>query len=558
MTNETSPWDGRNYAAKEPALSEMRDALEMPADETLPMGLGSPNPSEVERARWMPDGGVDMPSGSGMPAGSVLPTGIGVPESTGYPAGGEVPLGGPVPAASPMPNSFGYADSGVNASNSTVNPGANTGSNGSPSFVPPGNEGSHTVSVPSGAKSGWVKPALVGGLVGALLSSAVLGTALVATRKENSKVATPSLPSATTTSGTATSGKVGTPKDLSTTPLGSVIDPKLPPPLRIREVLSAVQPAVVSIATQSGFALNEFDPSGAGTGMVVTPDGYILTNNHVIPQESSVKVTFSDRKVRNAVVVGRDPSNDVALIKVEAKNLPTVKLGSSKALQVGDQVVAIGNALALPGGPTVTTGIVSALNRSLEGDGETLEGLVQTDAAINPGNSGGPLVNTSGEVVGMNTAIIRNTANIGFSIASDRISPILEKLKKNAVAGADLFKPRTFLGVTMYELTPDMVDRFGLGTDKGVLVTDVNIGSPADNAGLQAGDVVVKFDGKTVTKSEDLKTLVQAKKPGDVVVVEWVTRDRRKMSASIELGSARRVAPQPLPTDDRNENPLFP
>jgi serine protease Do len=557
MTNETSPWDGRNYAAKDPALSELRDALETPADQTLPMWSGSPNPSEAERARWMPDGGVDMPSGSGMPAGSVLPTGIGVPVSTGYPAGGEVPLGGPVPPASPMPNSFGYADSGVNASNSTVNHAASTGSNGSPSFVPPGNEGSHTVAVPSVGKSGWVKPALVGGLVGALLSSAVLGTALVATRKENSKVATP-LPSATTTSGTSTSGKVSTPKDLSTTPLGSVIDPKLPPPLRIRELLSAVQPAVVSIATQSGFALNEFDPSGAGTGMVVTQDGYILTNNHVIAQASSVKVTFSDRKVRNAVVVGTDPSNDVALIKVEAKNLPTVKLGSSKALQVGDQVVAIGNALALPGGPTVTTGIVSALNRSLEGDGETLEGLVQTDAAINPGNSGGPLVNTSGEVVGMNTAIIRNTANIGFSIASDRISPILEKLKNNAVAGADLFKPRTFLGVTMYELTPDLVDRFGLGTDKGVLVTDVNIGSPADNAGLQAGDVVVKFDGKTVTKSEDLKTLVQAKKPGDAVVVEWVTRDRRKMSATIELGSARRVAPQPLPTDDRNENPLFP
>jgi serine protease Do len=222
-------------------------------------------------------------------------------------------------------------------------------------------------------------------------------------------------------------------------------------------------------------------------------------------------------------------------------------------------VVAIGNALALPGGPTVTTGIVSALNRTLEGDGETLEGLVQTDAAINPGNSGGPLVNTSGEVVGMNTAIIRNTANIGFSIASDRISPILEKLKKNAAAGGDAFKPRTFLGVTMYELTPDMVERFGLGTSKGVLVADVNIGSPADNAGLQAGDVVVKFDGKTVTKSEDLKNLVQSHKPGDVVVVGWVTRDGRKMEANIELGAARRTSSSALPLPNgQDSNPLLP
>ncbi len=328
-------------------------------------------------------------------------------------------------------------------------------------------------------------------------------------------------------------------------------------PLKIREILTTVQPAVVSIATQSGFSINEFDQTGAGTGMVVTSDGYILTNNHVIASATTVKVTFSDRKVRNAVVVGIDPSNDVALIKVNATGLPSVKLGKSKALQVGDQVVAIGNALALPGGPTVTTGIVSALNRSLEGDGETLEGLIQTDAAINPGNSGGPLVNSAGEVVGMNTAIIRNTANIGFSIASDRFSPILDKLKANAKSNGDVFKPRTFLGVTMYELTPDLVERFGLGTDKGVLVADVNIGSPADNAGLQAGDVVVKFDGKTVTRSEELKDLVQGRKPGDVVVVSWVTRDGRKMEANIELGSARRVTAQAVPVPD-NANPFLP
>ncbi len=459
-----------------------------------------------------------------------------VPDTTGVPSGSPVPPSAPLPESLGFPGSLGFPESNVRTA-STITTGTTSGT-GSPMSVP--------MTDSSGVKGGWAKPALVGGLVGALLSSAVLGTALVATRRDNNSK--PTVPSAAVAATASTA---------STTPQSvAIIDNKLAAPLKIRQILTAVQPAVVSIATQTGFSINEFEQNGAGTGMVVTPDGYILTNNHVIASATTVKVTFADRKVRNAVVVGTDPSNDVALIKVEAKGLPSVKLGKSKALQVGDQVVAIGNALALPGGPTVTTGIVSALNRSLEGDGETLEGLIQTDAAINPGNSGGPLVNSAGEVVGMNTAIIRNTANIGFSIASDRFSPILDKLKANAKNNGDVFKPRTFLGVTMYELTPDLVERFGLGTDKGVLVADVNIGSPADNAGLQAGDVVVKFDGKTVTKSENLKNLVQARKAGDIVVVAWVTRDGRRMEANIELGSARRVYSQPIPAPDAN--PLLP
>jgi serine protease Do len=546
MTNETSSFSGWSEPTVDVPAVDMPAVdmpIEIPAeiahvdvapDQNSPLQEQLQSPSEYQRARWSTD---DTLPGTPLETGVEMPTGAGMPGSVRVPVSRGVPTLGYIPSEAKMPGSAGYPDSGVAA-----NPPRNTG---------PGAPLAAGILETPRKPSGWAKPAMVGGLVGALLSSAVLGTALVATRQENNKVDTSKASTPMTT--TKTAGSTAAPQPVS------IIDPKLPPPLKIRELLKAVQPAVVSIATQSGFALNEFAPSGAGTGMVVTADGYILTNNHVIADATTVKVTFSDRKVRNAVVVGTDPTNDVALVKVDAKDLPTVTLGSSKALQVGDQVVAIGNALALPGGPTVTTGIVSALNRTLEGDGETLEGLVQTDAAINPGNSGGPLVNTTGEVVGMNTAIIRNTANIGFSIASDRISPILDKLKKNATAGGDAFKPRTFLGVTMYELTPDMVERFGLGTNKGVLVADVNIGSPADNAGLQAGDVVVQFDGKTVTKSEELKTLVQSHKPGDVVPVAWVTRDGRKMEANIELGAARRASSPALPLPETQDpNQLLP
>ena len=439
-------------------------------------------------------------------------------------------------AASSRPDAVAAASAGLWTPPTTSSSASSTTSSSplsSPSSTPSGS----TVSgagVRAAGPGGWMKPALVGGLVGALLSSAVLGSALVATRNDNAQESkTAQAPIATTTASNGGSS--------------DKTSPNLSPSItNIQNLLERVEPAVVSIATSQGFVLSEFqEGSGAGTGMVVTSDGYILTNNHVIAGATSVKVTFHDRKVRNAIVVGIEPANDVALLKVDAKDLPTVTIGSSKAARVGDDVLAIGNALALPGGPTVTAGIVSALDRRIEAEEGTLEGLVQTDTAINPGNSGGPLVNSKGEVIGMNTAIIRNTANIGFAIASDTFKPILEKLQKNALAGGDLFRPRTFLGVSMFDISKDLVERYNLGASEGVLVADVNIGSPADNAGLQAGDVVQRFDDKDVRTSEKLKELVQARKPGDIVTIEWVTRDKRKLSAKVELGAARRTS-QPL------------
>jgi serine protease Do len=275
--------------------------------------------------------------------------------------------------------------------------------------------------------------------------------------------------------------------------------------------------------------------------MVLSSDGYILTNNHVVADANSVTVTFTDNKKRIATIIGTDPANDVAVLKVDATGLASVRLGDSAKAQVGEPVVAIGNALALPGGPTVTTGIVSALNRTIDGNNDTLQGLIQTDAAINPGNSGGPLVNARGEVIGMNTAILQNTNSIGFAIASNQIKPIIERLKKDGTNPASANKPRTFLGVSTQTVTKDLQDRFGLGAGKGVLVVDITPGSPADNAGLQSGDVITNFDGKEVLTDNELVAAVQAHKVGDQVKVAWVTQDARKMNAAIELGQARRT-----------------
>ena len=374
----------------------------------------------------------------------------------------------------------------------------------------------------SSMRAPWAKAAFAGGLVGALFTSATLGGLIVATRDKGQTNVSAPVAQAVGTTGTAK-------------PTLSFAGPSL----SVAEVLKAVEPAVVALSTQQQVGPNSFfgvEPSqGAGTGIVLTSDGYILTNAHVIEGAATIKVTFNDRKVRSANVVGRDRERDIALVKVDgAKNLSTARLGSSKASLVGDQVLAIGNALALPGGPTVTTGIVSAIDRDIEADNGTLEGLIQTDAAINPGNSGGPLVNARGEVIGMNTAILRNTNNIGFSIAIDRIKPIVEKLRKGEKDNG----PRTFLGVKTQTMDETIRQQYNLSVSKGALVVEVTVGSPADNLGLRPGDVITKFGGERIDKSERLGELVRGNKAGKEVRLEWV-RDGRTQSGSVALGSAR-------------------
>ena len=313
--------------------------------------------------------------------------------------------------------------------------------------------------------------------------------------------------------------------------------------LNIQAVLARVEPGVVSVHTfQGGGAAAS--PIGAGTGMVLTPDGEVLTNAHVTLADEatctvapSIRVTLANStESKTASVVAVDCADDLALLKLAGvSNLSTVQLGSSASLHVGDPLVAVGNALDLPGGPTVTEGIVSALGRPLEGSGNSLFNLIQTDAAINPGNSGGPLVNGAGQVIGINTAVIqqadqgRSAQNLGFAIAIDTAKPIIEQLRTGHASKA-------FLGVSTADVTPAIAQRLGLAVTSGAIVQQVEPGSAAEQGGVQVEDVITKFAGRTVTSAGALVAAVRAVKPGDRVTIEWNRRGKAG-SATITLGS---------------------
>jgi S1-C subfamily serine protease len=314
-------------------------------------------------------------------------------------------------------------------------------------------------------------------------------------------------------------------------------------PVDIQTVLAKVEPAVVAIhdttQTTNGPLGGTQTVQAAGTGMILTSDGQILTNAHVVAGATNITVTlFNDHQQHSADAVAVDSSDDIALIKIRGgiTNLPTVQLGDSAALRVGDELLAIGNALDLPGGPTVTNGIVSALGRPLQGgNGTSLDNLIQTNAAINPGNSGGPLVNSAGQVVGMNTAVIQQASvgesaqNLGFAIAVNTIKPIVQQLRTGNASKA-------FLGISSQDLTPSIAQRFGISVTSGAIVVSVRPGSAASDIGLQQGDVVVKFNGKAITNAGELVAAVRAAHPGDNVPIEWV-RGSRHMTGTVTLGS---------------------
>lgn len=380
-------------------------------------------------------------------------------------------------------------------------------------------------------KSGWVKPALIGGLVGALTSGAILGGVLASTRNTNNESKQITRASSSTGSTAAVvAPQVGATKVVPAlaTSTGQADVPR---------IVSELSKSIVTINTKGFPSADLFGssqvPEGAGTGIVLTKDGFVLTNAHVIADAQTIKVTVPGGKTCQADVVGRDRNNDVAVVKCRnVTDFVPAALGKSGDMKVGESVVAIGNALGLEGNPTVTTGILSATNRSLEGDGERLTGLLQTDAAINPGNSGGPLVNARGQVVGMNTAIYQNTNNIGFAIPIDSILPIVEKIRSGEIG-----KPKTFLGVTTQTMDSAIQKQYSLGTDKGAIVVDVTVGSPAQNAGLQRGDIITKFDGVSITDNKQLGEQVRKHKAGDVVDMTFM-RGSQSISSKVTLGSA--------------------
>jgi len=251
--------------------------------------------------------------------------------------------------------------------------------------------------------------------------------------------------------------------------------------------------------------------TGSGSGLIIKADGFILTNNHVIQNADDITVTLSDKRKFKAKVLGRDTFTDLALIKIDAKDLPAAKLGSSKSIRPGDWAIAIGSPLGLD--HTVTLGIVSALGRSLS-EISSLNNveLIQTDAAINPGNSGGPLLNIHGEVIGINTAIRQDGQNIGFAIPVDVFKGVADELVASGKVA------RAYVGVYMQPMDKRLAKSLGLDeTTTGVLVAGVAPGSPAQKAGLQRGDVIQKVDGTSVDASQIVQQMVRKHKPGDQV-----------------------------------------
>lgn len=314
------------------------------------------------------------------------------------------------------------------------------------------------------------------------------------------------------------------------------------------EIARAVSPAVVNISSvktmkrqQSPFDdffdfLHPF-PDGEGrkwkeqslgSGVVVSADGYIVTNNHVIEQSDDIKVTLFDKRSFRAKVIGADPKTDIAIIKINARDLPVVPWGDSERLQVGEFVLAIGNPFGLR--HTVTMGIISAVGRVDVGIAD-YENFIQTDAAINPGNSGGPLVNIKGELIGINTAIFSKTGGyqgIGFSVPSGMVRLVMEQLiKKGKVT-------RGWIGVTIQELTPELAQQFGLKTSEGALISDVAKGSPAQKAGIQRGDIIIEFDGKRVTDVGVLRNMVAQSRVGEEVAVKLLRQDK-ELAASVAI-----------------------
>ena len=306
----------------------------------------------------------------------------------------------------------------------------------------------------------------------------------------------------------------------------------------IHQIVAVVGPSVVSVQTRSlglGAFLQPVPQEGAGSGFVLSPDGVIVTNNHVVDGATTITVTLADGRTLDARILGRDVNSDLAVLKIDAAGLPAVKLGRSDALVVGDSVVAIGNALALDGGPTVTQGIVSAVDRTIsagEGGGrgtETLRHLLQTDAAINPGNSGGPLLNAAGEVVGINTAVAGDAQNIGFALAIDKALPIINTLK----AGQTPEQP--FLGLSTVTLTPALQRQLGLDESKGAVVASVTPGSGAEQAGLAEGDVIIRIGGKEVQSADDVSAAVADRKPGDALEIT-IARDGSTRTVTARVG----------------------
>jgi len=335
------------------------------------------------------------------------------------------------------------------------------------------------------------------------------------------------------------------------------------------EIVNTVSPSVVNISTtkvvrrETGPFFEDpffdffspFHEFGApkkwkerslGSGVIVSPDGYIITNNHVVEKADEIKVTLFDKRVFKGRIVGVDSKTDVAIIRIDAGNLPVLSWGDSDTLQVGEFVLAIGSPYGLSN--TVTMGIISAVGRANVGIAD-YEDFIQTDAAINPGNSGGPLVNIKGELIGINTAIFSRTGGyqgIGFAVPSNMVRLVMDQLiQKGKVT-------RGWIGVSIQELTPELAQQFGLKKSKGALVSDVVKDSPAAKAGIVRGDIIIQFNGKEVKDVSSLRNLVAQSKAGSAISLK-ILRGGKELTVQVDIVELPREVAEVLPEQSPNE-----
>ena len=287
----------------------------------------------------------------------------------------------------------------------------------------------------------------------------------------------------------------------------------------IIRVAREITPTVVSVT----------QPQGAGSGIIVSRDGVVLTNAHVVGESRTVDVGLADGRTLRGQVVGRDPTIDVAVVRVSAQNLPTAPLGDSDKLEVGQSAIAIGNPLGLE--RTVTSGVISAVNRNPRGI--SLDGLIQTDAAISPGNSGGPLVDSRGRVVGINTAVLSGAgaSGLGFAVPINLANDVVRQVLTTGRI------TRSFLGIGYADIEPELAQQFGLPVKEGIIVGRVEAGSPAARAGIRAQDIVVRVNDTPVTNGGDLRRVLRSQPPGTTVRLE-IVRPAGRSTVSVQLGEA--------------------
>jgi len=306
--------------------------------------------------------------------------------------------------------------------------------------------------------------------------------------------------------------------------------------LSTAEVVKLLKPSVVHIATGSVSMVmlgQEIPRTGLGSGLVLDTEGRILTNNHVVDNAQVITATLGDGRSYPASLLGADPVTDLAVIQINAAQLEPARLGNSSKIEVGEDVIAVGHALGLKGGPTVSKGVVSAVNRTIPRSVYTsMIGLIQTDASINPGNSGGPLVNMKGEVIGINTGIIDDSNGIGFAINIDDAKTIVGQLIKFGLVN------RGFIGITSFDVTDSIREQINLPVAEGVIIAGIVPNYPADLSGLKVEDVIIKLDEVDISNSGDLSKYLIAHPPGSEVVVT-VYRDGSLLSVELTLASGR-------------------